>query len=352
MISFRKRVDIEAGKACERLTISGRTLAGPQIGAELSFIDIKGQAGDGPTVLFTGGIHGDEYEGPAALWDLARSLDAREMRGRVLILPVANPFALTARNRCSPFDGLDMNRSFPGDPNGMITEAIAHWMVSELLPCADVVIDFHAGGEDSTLLPGPLGHPVDDPKLRQQTLDLMQAFAAPASLIIQEAMAETMWDHQVEAAGKVFITAELGSAGTLTPATLDISKRAAWNSLVHLGLVDGSKKTYTPFGSVREPMLFVGSDRSEVPLPAEGFFIPSVEAGDYIERGQPVGHVKALRDPLSDPIPVPSLETGHVYSICTGGIVSPNSAWWTFVVSQVPWSVSAYDQFETGSKVP
>ena len=61
--------------------------------------------GDGPTVLFTGANHGDEYEGPVALWDLAHTINAHELSGRVIIVPGMNYPAFRAGKRTSPIDG-------------------------------------------------------------------------------------------------------------------------------------------------------------------------------------------------------------------------------------------------------
>ncbi|MCB2012824.1 MAG: succinylglutamate desuccinylase/aspartoacylase family protein, partial [Geminicoccaceae bacterium] len=73
--------------------------------------------GDGPTALLTGANHGDEYEGPIALQRLSRELDPREVNGRVIIVPFMNMPAFLAGRRTSPFDGGNLNRSFPGRPD-------------------------------------------------------------------------------------------------------------------------------------------------------------------------------------------------------------------------------------------
>ena len=72
--------------------------------------------GDGPTALLTGGNHGDEYEGPIALMDIAQSLSQRDIQGRVIIVPAFNYPAFQAGTRTSPIDKGNLNRSFPGGP--------------------------------------------------------------------------------------------------------------------------------------------------------------------------------------------------------------------------------------------
>ena len=80
--------------------------------------------GEGPSALLTGGNHGDEYEGPIALFDLARTIDPKQIRARVILVPAMNYPAFQAAKRTSPIDSGNMNRSFPGNPEGSITEKI------------------------------------------------------------------------------------------------------------------------------------------------------------------------------------------------------------------------------------
>src|SRR5687767_1817814 len=95
--------------------------------------------GKGPTALLTGANHGDEYEGPVALMDLALTIDASALTGRVIIVPAMNYPAFRAATRTSPIDRGNMNRSFPGRPDGTVTEKIADYFERTLVPMADVV---------------------------------------------------------------------------------------------------------------------------------------------------------------------------------------------------------------------
>ncbi len=80
--------------------------------------------GEGSTVLLLGGTHGDEYEGQVALLNLARELDPADISGRVVIVPCLSGEASRAGTRRWP-DGPDLNRSFPGDPEGSLVEQLA-----------------------------------------------------------------------------------------------------------------------------------------------------------------------------------------------------------------------------------
>ena len=69
--------------------------------------------GEGPTVLFTAGNHGNEYEGQVALREFVRQIDPADVRGRIIVLPSLNMPAVRADARVSPLDGANLNRVFP-----------------------------------------------------------------------------------------------------------------------------------------------------------------------------------------------------------------------------------------------
>ena len=103
--------------------------------------------GSGPTVLFTGGVHGDEYEGQIAVSRLARRhCDPAPIKGRVIMLPAVNVPAVLNDTRLSPVDHRDMNRCFPGNPRGTFSEMLAHFIDTVLLPLVDVSVDLHTAG--------------------------------------------------------------------------------------------------------------------------------------------------------------------------------------------------------------
>jgi predicted deacylase len=99
-----------------------------------------------PRVLVTAGVHGDEYEGPAAIFRLAATLDPSKLEGTVVLVPVANPPAFAAGMRTSPVDGVNLARIFPGDSEGTLSYRLAHALAETLLPGIDLLIDLHSGG--------------------------------------------------------------------------------------------------------------------------------------------------------------------------------------------------------------
>ena len=169
--------------------------------------------GTGPTALITGGNHGDEYEGPIALYELARTLRPEDVTGRVIVLPALNFPAFEAATRTSPLDGGNLNRLFPGRPDGTPTQKIADYVARALVPLADVVLDFHSGGKTLEFLPFAAAHRLPDARHEAACKAAVEAFGAPYSMTMREIDAVGMLDTVVEEMGKTFVTTELGGGG-------------------------------------------------------------------------------------------------------------------------------------------
>lgn len=195
--------------------------------------------GDGPTALLTGANHGDEYEGPIALQSLANTLKPEEITGRVIVLPMMNMPAFAAGTRCSPIDGANMNRSFPGKPDGTVTQKICDYIATQLVPQADIVLDFHSGGRTLDFLPFAAAHILEGKQQEAACMAAMQAFNAPYSVRMLEIDNVGMFDTEVEAQGKVFVTTELGGAGTATARTAAIAHKGVRNLLIHAQILSG-----------------------------------------------------------------------------------------------------------------
>ncbi len=194
--------------------------------------------GSGPTMVFTGGNHGDEYEGPIALMKLARTLEADEIAGQVIIIPALNFPAVMAGTRLSPIDGVNMNRAFPGRRDGGVSSMIAHFVQREILARADYLLDIHSGGKSMMFTPFACYHKIPDQTVMAKAKQAVLAFDAPISLELVELDAEGMIDTAFEDMGKIFVGTELGGGGTTTTETVAIADIGARNLLAHFGIID------------------------------------------------------------------------------------------------------------------
>ena len=195
--------------------------------------------GDGPTALLTGANHGDEYEGPLALVDLAANIKLDELSGRAIIIPFMNMPAFIAGKRTSPIDGGNLNRAFPGRPDGTVTEKIADYFQRYLLPIADIVLDFHSGGSTLDFLPYAASHLLDDKEQEARCRAARDAFNAPFSMQMLEIDAAGMYDEAAEAMGKTFVTTELGGGGTSSADSVAMARKGLRNVLIHAGILRG-----------------------------------------------------------------------------------------------------------------
>jgi N-alpha-acetyl-L-2,4-diaminobutyrate deacetylase len=241
--------------------------------------------GGGPTALFTGGNHGDEYEGPVALQHLAATLEPSSITGRVIILPAFNYPAFRAATRTSPIDGVNLNRCCPGRPDGSVSEKIAHYVCTELVPMADLVLDFHSGGKTLGFIPFAAAHVLADKAQEAACMAAMRAFNAPYSMRLLEIDSAGMFDSEVEAQGKVFVTTELGGGGTATARSIAIARKGARNLLIHAGILKGTPEM--------APSIEMDMPDSDCFVFAEhdGLIEPTADLGDYLRRGEEVARV-------------------------------------------------------------
>ncbi len=101
----------------------------------------------GPTLLLQGAIHGSEIIGTIAILNFVKRIDPQQLRGTVIAVPVTNRMGFELSDRGSRIDGKDISRLFPGNPKGSVSDQVAHVYFNEVIRRANVMVDFHAGGQ-------------------------------------------------------------------------------------------------------------------------------------------------------------------------------------------------------------
>jgi predicted deacylase len=266
--------------------------------------------GGGPRVLLMAGNHGDEYEGQVALAKLLRQLEPATVRGRIIFLSSANFPAAMAGMRTSPLDDGNLNRLFPGDPDGGPTAQIAWYIEHMLLTQCDYVFDLHSGGSSLMYLPSALSRRHADPTRMSHALELLQAFGAPISYITDAPPGD---DLALPAAavrqGVMHLGTELGGGGTLTMAALRIAEDGVRRVLTRIGALADEPTTppapVTRLLQVRGPEYFVYA-------PDSGLFEPLVELGDEVVAGQTAGMIHFHDTPWREPSPAVFQRSGIV----------------------------------------
>jgi N2-acetyl-L-2,4-diaminobutanoate deacetylase len=277
--------------------------------------------GRGPTVILEGGNHGDEYEGPIALGELIRDLDPTEIAGRLIIVPAINLPAVLAGYRTSPLDGLNLNRSFPGDPLGSPTRQIAAFVNDALFPLADAFVDLHSGGSSLVNIPSAIIEPVEDAAHLQRNIDAVVAFGAPLVVAIGNRGDPRTSTASAARAGLTVVGTEMAGGGTVSIDALALCRRGVRNLLAHFGV------TAAPAAApaARPPLFEIAGPRAYVLAGEDGVFEPFHAHGAAVEAGQPAGCIHFLGDPGRPPAPLHYGATGILYARRHPGRVRPGN---------------------------
>lgn len=244
------------------------------------------------------GNHGDEYEGQVMLMKFLRKVQVNDVRGRIIILPGVNAPAVAAGKRVSPVDDGNLNRLFPGDPNGTPTQMIAHYIDSVLLPQVQFCFDFHSGGYSSEYTPAAHLVVPEDPLLREQAIGFLKAFAMPTSILIEGLMgADQRLLGSCRRLGVGHMSTELAGAGSFSIKACRLAERGLVRLLSGIGVVRTEETESAPATTFyrRQPA------RDFVYSPATGVFEPIFDLGDAVVAGDIAGVVHCTDRPWQEP---------------------------------------------------
>ncbi len=260
---------------------------------EWPYFAIAGGPG-GPTVLVTAGIHAAEYTGIEAAIRLGRSLDPRQVRGTVVIIPVLNRPGFYERSvYVNPEDGDNLNRVFPGRADGSWGERFAHRLLTEIVARCDNAIDLHAGDMVEDLVPFVIYRETGDATLDARIAAMVAAYGArwavksaptgerPGSLYAVAALN-----------GVASMLAESGGRGLLIEEDVARHVRGVTNILRAIGALDGRPEPVEP------PRVLTSFDW--VRSPVEGIFHCAVRIEQRVAAGERLGEmVDLIGEPLA-----------------------------------------------------
>lgn len=276
--------------------------------------------GTGPTILLTGGVHGDEYEGPIALSELARTLDPATVQGRVIIMPAVNVPAVHSDTRLSPVDNRDMNRCFPGNPKGTFSEMVAHYMDSVILPMVDISLDLHTAGHSGDSEPSTNMHRIADPALMAKTLAAAEAFGAPYNVVFAGVDEGATFTSSVERRGIISLGTELGGWGRVKIEGLRIARRGIRRLMHHVGVTETGLDDSDGDPATRH--MQVGDRAHYAFSPQVGTFEPCNLVGQTVKAGDPAGYLHFVEDVDRDPVEVTYKRDGVLWMSAGPGRVA------------------------------
>ncbi len=276
--------------------------------------------GKGPTILFEGGNHGDEYEGPITLGELIRDLDPAMIQGRLIFIPAINMPAVAAGQRVSPIDGLNFNRTFPGNAQGTPTQQLSAWVNDTLFPMADAFVDLHSGGGSLMNIPSAIIEPADDPALLKRNIEAAIAFAAPMTVMIPNRGDPRTSTASAVRAGLTVVGTEMAGGGTVTVDALTACRRGVRNLLEHFGVVHRTIAVAN-----EAPPLFAIPPRGHVLATDDGVFEPLHKLGTKVAAGQMAGRIHNLLNPSRPPVELRYPADGTLYALRHPGKVRPGN---------------------------
>lgn len=233
---------------------------------------------DGPTVLVTAGIHGAEYASIAAAQRLAQ-IEPGDLHGTLIVVPIVNVSAFSARSiYVTPEDGKNLNRVFPGQPDGTHSEVLASWLTS-LMEGVDAYLDLHGGDLIEALTPFAI-HAAGSGAVARRAAELADAFGLPYRI---EDAGKGMTFSAAHDLGIPAVLAEAGGQGLWPEGSISTLTDGARRMLHELGVLEASSPTETRTTVLSE----FSWSRSE----ASGCWYPWIEPGERVTAGQPLGIV-------------------------------------------------------------
>ncbi|HQZ11846.1 MAG TPA: succinylglutamate desuccinylase/aspartoacylase family protein [Devosia sp.] len=307
-----------------------RVPADPKIGGPDTLVPIVSIAnGTGPTVLVSGGNHGDEYEGQIAALRLIREIDPAQVSGRIIIVPIISTEASKGHTRLWP-SGENFNRSFPGSADGRPIERLAHFFSSVLFPAADVVIDLHSAGQSGWIVPCSHMCVPKNPVQRKLMLEAMEAWNSDFHFFYTSE--GNYLPNEAEKQGKIVVTTELGGGNRIPVEVQELAWSGLTNVLRHVGVLEGKVITRASLGLPPATLVDCRFDDGRVGnvgsglfdniiAPVSGLFEVQVEPGSRVSAGQPVGRIWSYEDPSQHPLDIASPVSGYVMGLKTLPIV-------------------------------
>lgn len=242
----------------------------------------------GPVLALVTGVHAYEYPPILALYRIRDMLRGEELSGTLIIVHIANLPGFQKRIiYYNPHDWKNLNRVFPGNPDGTQSERIAHVLNTEVIQKCDALIDMHCGDGNEALIPYTYWMIGPDPAVSEKGRAMALAFGVP-TIVIDDSRTMDLKDSKYLGTtallqGKPAITTEWGYLGRTDEIAIQKNVGGILSIMRLLGMIEGEPM------SVEHP---VWIDAYEVVYSKwDGLFFPEVEMGRYVAAGQTVGYI-------------------------------------------------------------
>lgn len=276
----------------------------------------------GPTVCVTAGVHGDELNGIAIARRLGEETDPRALAGTLVVVPVVNAYGFRTGSRYLP-DRRDLNRSFPGRPEGSAAARIAHQFFEQVVRGCDELVDLHTGSLNRANVP----------QIRTdlaQVDNLRLAWGFATEHVVHSVPQPGTLRRAADDAGIAAVLYEAGEPGRIDRAQVEQGVAAIQSVLGSLGMLQGAaapEVTQRLYGRAQ----WVRAD-------ASGIYVPLVALGAEVQPGQVLAEVSdpfsSRRDEILAPV------TGRVIGMALGQVVMPGFALFHIGIEDAPMPIA------------
>ena len=243
-------------------------------------VDVYRAKEDGPVLLLTGGLHGDEINGIEIIRQLISSKKIVPEKGTVIAMPIVNVYGFILNERGVP-DGKDINRSFPGVKGGSLARLLAYTLMNKIIPLVDCGVDFHTGGASRANYPQTrCSFNLPDAK------ELAKAFNAPVTL--HSTLIAKSFRSAAHKKGKPILVYEAGESLRFDSNAIRVGIEGTQRLMKHLGMIDEAP--------VSNPTL-IKRKSTWIRAKNAGLFLPEFKLGSNVEKKQILGYIN---DPFGD----------------------------------------------------
>lgn len=262
--------------------------AGRDAGTRIPITVIRG-ALPGPTLALIGGTHGSEVAPILALQQLRAVVDPTQLTGTLLIVHIANmPSYLGRTIYYSPIDGKNLNRVYPGDANGTVSQRIAHLITTQIIDRCDYLVDMHAGDGNESLRPYLYWNKLGvDPSVDERARLMALAWGADHVIVdttrTRDVANSIYTQNTAHLRGKPAITTETGAMGLAEGEVVQRNLDGALRMMRHLGMLSGAVTlTAAPVWLGKYDVLT---------SPETGAWHPVVERAHTVAKGAVIGRI-------------------------------------------------------------
>jgi hypothetical protein len=265
----------------------------------------------GPTILITAGIHGDEINGVEIVRQIIAKGINKPKKGTIICIPVINVFGFIHMDREFP-DGRDLNRVFPGTKGGSLASRVAHKLITEIVPHADLIIDFHTGGADR------FNSAQIRIKKKEAILDeLAEVFGAP--FVYYSKNLKKSFRNTCYKLGIPMLLFEGGKSFNIDDTITNTGVNGVKRVLHHLGMLKTNFKVSRP----KKSCTYI-TDSKWLRAKYSGMFKASIKINSFVNKGDVIGHITDPYGSFNHFVKAPN--SGYIFNINESPLVYQGDA--------------------------